>query len=57
MVTPKSLYEEKHQKKAEDIFKMLDTNNDGKISFEEFIEGAQKSPWIKNVISFIGATL
>ena len=57
MMTPKSCYDEKHQKKAENIFKMLDANNDGRISFDEFIEGAQKDPWMKDLISFGGAIL
>uniref|UniRef100_A0A3B5B8J1 Guanylyl cyclase-activating protein 2-like n=1 Tax=Stegastes partitus TaxID=144197 RepID=A0A3B5B8J1_9TELE len=32
------------------IFKEVDVNNDGQITLEEFLEGAQRSPWLQSFL-------
>lgn len=38
--------------KVSDILKKLDTNNDGSLSLEEFVEGCIQDPSIANALSF-----
>ncbi|KAL7878442.1 hypothetical protein AOLI_G00094160 [Acnodon oligacanthus] len=33
------------------VIDRIDENNDGDISLEEFLEGAQRDPWVKNFLS------
>ncbi|XP_048119087.1 guanylyl cyclase-activating protein 2-like [Alosa alosa] len=35
---------------CERIFKVIDVDGDGQITLEEFLEGAQKDPWILNIL-------
>ncbi|KAK7912638.1 hypothetical protein WMY93_012849 [Mugilogobius chulae] len=35
---------------CERIFQEVDLNNDGEISLEEFLDGAQRSPWLQNFL-------
>ncbi|XP_066541697.1 guanylyl cyclase-activating protein 2-like [Hoplias malabaricus] len=36
---------------CERVVERIDRNNDGDISLEEFLEGAQSDPWVKEVLS------
>ncbi|XP_028969831.2 guanylyl cyclase-activating protein 2 [Esox lucius] len=39
------------EKTTERIFELVDKNKDGQISLEEFMEGAQKDPWLLDQLS------